>query len=711
VAESLFSPFWHRVSELRPRLRAGVRLQQQPYRGEIWYLLVEDANGHQHRINAPAYEFIGRFDGRASVNELWHLLLEKFGDRAPGQEEIVQTLVRLAEGELIQLDAAIALEGIVRRRAERSRRRRAWVNPLAFSVPLVDPARWLARLDPLAGAVVSGPALAAWAVLVAAAALAAAVNWPLLRAHAEHFASAQYLVMAWIAYPVIKALHELGHALAVRRLGGEVHVLGVTFFCFVPAPYVDASAAGGFRRRGERAVVSAIGIMTELALGAAALFVWLAVEAGAVSDVAFVVLGLCLASSLLFNANPLLRFDGYHLLCDVLDAPNLAARSRAWWLQLLRTLLGGDEAGSVPLGRGEQKWLLAYAPLSFAYRLALGAALALWIGEKSSLLGALAGVLLAVFLVVRPAYAAVAGLWRSLPPGARRLRAGALIAASAAALLAALAVLPVPNSIVASGVVWPADNSRVRVDSEGFVAEVLAHDGDTVIPGTPLFVLSEPSLLAERETLQARLQGLSARQYESILRAPAEARNVLEEIESTRGELARIEARIAQWTVRSKAAGRLFVPHAEDLPGSFAQKGATLAYVLTAAPTVVRAAVSQDDASLVRRQVQGIEVRVAGESAPMAARLARDIPAATRVLPSAALGAPGGGEHAVDPKDKEGTLALEPVFLVDVALEGQRIERMGERARVRFDLAAAPLLVQWQRRLRQLLLSHFNPET
>ena len=84
---SLFSPLWHRVSDLRPRLRGGVRVQRQRYRGETWYLLADEASGRQHRINAAAYEFIGRFDGRASVNDLWSLLLERFGEAAPDQDE------------------------------------------------------------------------------------------------------------------------------------------------------------------------------------------------------------------------------------------------------------------------------------------------------------------------------------------------------------------------------------------------------------------------------------------------------------------------------------------------------------------------------------------------------------------------------------------------------------------------------------------------
>jgi len=235
------------VSDLRPRLRGGVRVQRQRYRGETWYLLADEASGKQHRINAAAYEFIGRFDGRASVNELWSLLLERFGEAAPDQDEIVRTLQRLAEAELVQLQGA-DIAGLFRRSAERARRRRPLVNPLAFSLPLFDPSALLARIEPYALRIFHPAVGIAFAALVVAAAFAAALNWDALRSHAAtYLASGYYLALIWASYPVVKLLHELAHALAVRRWGGQVHEFGVTFLFFTPAPYMDASAAVAFR--------------------------------------------------------------------------------------------------------------------------------------------------------------------------------------------------------------------------------------------------------------------------------------------------------------------------------------------------------------------------------------------------------------------------------------------------------------------------------
>jgi len=709
VAESLFSPFWYRVSDLHPRLRAGVRVQRQIYRDQVWYLLIDAASGRQQRINRSAYELIGRFDGRTSVNQAWTLLLEKLGDNAPAQEEVVRIVARLSESELVQLETAPDIAGLFQKRTERSRRRRPWVNPLAVPLPLFDPSRLLERLAPVSRWLFHPVAFALWGAAVLAAALAAGAHWNALQDHAaKYMTTAYYLTLAWICYPVIKGLHELAHALAVRRWGGEVHEMGVTLLFFMPAPYVDASAANAFRDRWHRAAVSAAGIMVELGLAAAAIFVWLEVEPGVLRDLAFVTLFLCCASTLLFNANPLLRFDGYHLLCDLLEMPNLAIRSQAYWMHLALRLLGGSAPAPV-IGRGERIWLALYMPASSAYRLALALGLTLWLGAKSEWLGWLAALLLVVFMVVRPAWTGLRSLLAALPLGRPRQRAALVSSAVGAGAAALLLAVPLPSTLVVQGVVWPPEQAQVRAENEGFVLEVLARDGQSVEPGTPLIELSEPALSAEHEGLRWRVQGLQAQQYRLMLSDPAQMKNAIEELGRAQTELDRVEERVGHLTVRSKTAGRLVLPRSEDLPGSFVRKGATFGYILTSAPTAVRAVVPNESAPLIRASGRNVAVLLPGLGSPTPARLQRDAPAAAHELPSPALGERGGGRHVTDPADKEGRRTLEPVFLFDVVLQGEVLQSLGQRAWVRFDLEAEPLATQWYRRLRQLLLKHFNP--
>ena len=161
--------------------------------------------------------------------------------------------------------------------------------------------------------------------------------------------------------------------------------------------------------------------------------------------------------------------------------------------------------------------------------------------------------------------------------------------------------------------------------------------------------------------------------------------------------------------MRSKTAGRLVLPHSEDLPGAFVRKGAMLGYVLTAAPAAVRAVVPNESAPLLRAGGRGAEVLLAGRESPTPAHLQRAVPAATQALPSPALGERGGGRQLTDPADKEGTRTLEPIFLFDLELRGVSLQSVGQRAWVRFDLSPEPLGAQWYRRARQLFLKHFNP--
>lgn len=706
---SLFSPLWYRVEALHPRLRPQVSVQRRIYRGEAWYLLVDAVTGRRHRVAQAAYRIIGRCDGSLTVNALWETVQGELGEAAPTQDEIVQLLVLLHEKELLQFEITPDVELLLAR--PDGRRRRFDINPLAFRVALFDPARLLDRLAPLLRWAFHPVALGLWAVIVLGGALAALVHWDALRAHAEtHLATPRYLLLAWLGFPILKLLHELAHGASVRHWGGQVHEMGMTLLFLTPAPYVDASAAGDFRERRRRIAVGAAGVVVELVVAAAALFVWLNVEPGLLADTAFVLMLLGAASTLLVNANPLLRFDGYHVLCDALELPNLAQRSRAYWIWIVqRHVLRVREAAVPETAPGEAKWLLLYAPLSWVYRLALAAAAVLWLGGKSWLLGALTALLVFIALCIKPARALLRALLANLPAH----RAGhARLAAAAIALgvLAALGLLPLPHTTVAQGIVWLPEQAQVRLETGGFIGKLPARDGQRIEPGDLLVVLDDPTLAVSREKLQSRLLGLQAEQYLALLREPTRAQDLGAEIAAVEAELDGIEERIRHLEVRAQTGGRLVMPRQDDLAGTFARQGTTLGYVLDDGSIRVRAAVAEADAGLVRGHTRAIEVRLAeAGTSPLPARLEREVPAATYLLPGAALGDRAGGRHPTDPADPDGTRSLEPVFLFDVAVPSKAIERVGGRVWVRFDHGTAPLASQWYRRASQLLLQHFDP--
>ena len=312
------------VAELSPQLRRHTETFSQLYRGERWYVLRDLASGRHLRFNGQAYELIGRLDGECTVQEIWDQLLETQGDSALTQDEVIQILTQLFAIDALKSGLPADAKALFRRfqQEQRLRRQRAIMNPLSIRVPLLDPDRFLNRFLPWVDPLFSKAGIAAWLMVVGFAALLTLVNFqPLTSAVDLDIISPANLPLMALMYVIIKTLHEFAHAFTVKRWGGEVHEMGITLLVFVPIPYVDASAAWGFRDKHKRALVGAVGILSELFLAALALFIWLSVEPGLIKDAALNAFLIGTVSTILFNANPLLRFDGYYVLQDLIEIP------------------------------------------------------------------------------------------------------------------------------------------------------------------------------------------------------------------------------------------------------------------------------------------------------------------------------------------------------------------------------------------------------
>jgi putative peptide zinc metalloprotease protein len=712
MTQPLVSGSWYRIASLRPSLVAGLKIVRQQVRDQVWHVLVEPGSGRQMRLNPAAYALAGRCDGRSTVEDLWQAELARAGDEAPTQDEALRLLAQLSRAGMLQFDTAPNLSLLFARRSEdEERSRRAFINPLALRTRLFDPTRLLDALAPLVDRLARWPLLLMWIVGVLLAGLAAAVAFPALKVDATRvLATPSSYAIAWLVYPLVKALHELGHALAVRHYGGAVREVGLSLMLLTPAPYVDASAANAFQGARQRAVVSAAGILVELALATLGMLAWTVLSPGLARDTALVVVLVCTISTLVFNANPLLRLDGYYLLCDALELPNLALRSQSWWSSQWRRLLGA--ASALPAGTlsaGESKWLVFHAPASLAYRLALLGALVFWIGHQSWLLGwlaAIALVALGVYAALRKLLLVAAGA-----PDAHSRQRGLMAAgAFAAAVLLVLFVVPAPASVVARGVVWPPDRAQLRPQAAGFIEGEPVRDGADVAAGDVVLTLADPTLVAQREKTASERTGLLAQQYQALLTDPARAADLNAQIERNDAELVRAEQQLENLALRAQSAGRAVWPHERDLPGSYAKRGDMLGYVLGPEPAQVRLVLRDEDLLRVRGRVQSIEVRLAdAPTASLPATLRSETPAATRQLPSAALGDRNGGPVAVDPADKDGLKTQAPVFLLDVLVSELGADRIGGRAWVKLVLPSEPVGLQAVRVLRQMLVRQFSP--
>ena len=714
MSETLFSPSWYRVAALKPRIRAHARILRHSFRDEVWFVLQDDAAERSHRFSPAAYHFIGLMDGERTVQQLWEAASAQLGDGGPTQEEVIRLLGQLHAADALLCDVPPDSMEVFRRYERHERmlwKRRLW-TPLALRFPLWDPDRFLARTQRWVEPLFGWFGILLWLAVVGTGAVLAASHWTdLTEDIADRVLDPKNLVLLWFVYPVVKALHELGHAYATKRWGGEVHEIGVMLLVLSPVPYVDASAAWGFKDKRRRMVVGAAGIAVELFLGALALFTWLAVEPGAVRAIAYNVMLISGVSTLLFNGNPLLRFDGYYVLSDAIEIPNLGQRSNQYLGYLFqRHVLEVREAESPAHTTGERIWMFVYGIGSFVYRIFITFVITLFIAGKFFVIGILLAIWAVATQVLVPVGKGIAYLAAS--PNLRRERGRALYAsvALAAAAVVLVFVLPVPSWTRAEGVIWMPEEVQMRAGADGFIDRLLVPVDSEVRRGQPLVQAEEPFLDARVATLVAQLEEAEAK-YDAMLPTDRVQTAVArEEIVAAQANLARARQRQAELIMRSPANGQLVVPGAADLPGRFVSKGQLVGYVVAPGVLTARVALLQDDIALVRQSTKGVEVMLAGwGSDPIPARIRREVPGASLQLPTAALGSAGGGPIAVDPRDKQGVTALRQVFQIELSLpDAVRSEYFGARVFVRFDHGLEPVGFQLYRAFRRLLLRQFN---
>ena len=712
--EQLFSATWYRVASVRPHLRGHARIVRHVYRGRPAYVLHDLTSQRSHRLEPTAQAVIGLIDGQRTVQQIWELASERLGDEAPTQDELIQLLGQLHAADALQTDVPPDTLELLERYRKKTQRERIgrWLNPFAIRIPLLDPQAWLERCQPLVDAIVNPRGGLLWLAVVLPALGLVALHWPeLSEGFLDRVLTPQNLLLVWLTFPVIKVLHELGHGFVARRFGAEIHDMGIMLLVFTPVPYVDASSASALPSKHQRALVGAGGMLAELFVAALAVYVWVAVEPGVMRAVAFNVMLIAGVTTLGFNANPLLRFDGYYVLADWIEIPNLRVRSNRFFQYLVeRHAFRQREAEPPEANTTERAWLVGFGVASFFYRMFVMLAIMLYVLELSLVLGVILAVISLVGWFGVPLVKGIRFLLYDPKLREVRGRATAVAAGAVALGVALIAVVPAPFRTQSEGVVWIPESAIVRAETEGFVEAVRVQHGDRVAAGDTLFVLRAPELRAEITALEARLRGLAAHYLVEQRTSRARAAMVAEERDHVALRLARARERQRGLAIHAPSAGRVAVPFAIDLPGRFVRKGQVLAHLIETGPTIVRTVVSEDDIDLVRERTERVEIRLVervGKVLP--AQLQRVVPSASEQLPSSALGSAGGGEVAIDPRDERGTRAVEKLFEVDLEIApGVAPARLGGRVYVQFDHGYAPISVQAYRGLRQLLLSRLS---
>lgn len=704
---------WQALSGLTPSLRAHIKVYPQTFRGERWYVLLDEISGSHLRINSSAYNVMGRFDGNITLGSIFEVLHKDANpDDRPERDEIVRLV-----SQLFHLNALNGIKDkttaqLVSDYSEREsgKRFKKLISPLVIRIPMFDPDRLLEKISPEANWFFTGWALFIWLVVFLIGLTTTLLYLPDIQSELSgEIMKPRNLVLLWLLYPFIKLVHEFAHAICVKRWGGEVHEMGVTLLVLTPVPYVNASAASAFKSKWKRALVSGAGILVELFIASLAILLWSLSEPGLFHDC---MLGLFLigaVSTVVFNANPLLKFDGYFVLQDLIEIPNLYSRSAAWYRYVFkRYVLKLDDAVSPQTAHGEKRWFAFYGFASTAYRLVVIVSIVGFLLGKYLIVGALLAVWALVQQALLPIIRFVRYLHTAPELGSKRGTVWKTAGVGLVVFALVVFLLPLPQSTMASGIVWVPEQGQIYAASSGFVDRVHRSHGEKVNAGDLIAEMSDPELELQLKIETSKLRAIGIEQRMTLLTdAAAFAR--LEEDHARQNELVlHLEERTSQLKLNAQTTGILTLPDGLSLSGRYYKQGDLVAHIVDPDRYIVQAVVPESESALIHQSVQKATVRLAEHSRQrIAARVSREIPAPNRQLPSAALGVLGGGGIAVASSDKKGLTTVGKVFHLQLEFEEPlSVAGVGERAYVKLHHRYEPLANRWFRSISQVFLEN-----
>lgn len=714
------SDLWYRVAGARPRVSPHARATRQRAGRSVWYIVEDPVAGEFYRITEAAYLFLGLLDGKRTVQQAFDACAAQLGDESPTQRECIDVLSRMQYHGVLSEDLPLGAAQVSKRRRDAAKKRRTQRlgYGLSISIPLVNPEPLLERLAPAIRVAFSKWGLVVWLLTITAGMYFALSNLDQFAGQLNGILSPSNLIWLGVAFVILRAWHEFGHACAVKAFGGRCTELGLILMALViPFPYCDASASYRFPSSLHRVLVGAGGMIFETFLAAIAAVIWSVTEPGLVHTIAHNAMIISGVTTLAFNANPLLRYDGYYILTDLTATPNLWTRSRELLKFLLERLAFGIRSARPPILRDRAEfWLMfVYATLSYPYRfIVLGTIIwILWTQPAYFGLGVVLAIVAACLWIVWPALKSLSYLlWSSRLIG-RRARALGVVGATLAIVATLVGLVPFPAPAYATAVVYPRAYQTVRPNEDGFIDRVLVRVGDAVEVGQPLLLMSSPDL----ESDLARKRAAMERAIATADVAPSGPRGDVYIadliVAQARRDVERSQSRVDSLTVRATVAGRVAAlpgssTDLDALTGRFVTKGGA-AFVIadTDAPRFRALVVDREYGRAFAGQAPRIHVRIRGDAGRLiSARIERIEPVASTQIFEAALTAPSGGEILMDPEDQSGSRSLRPHFLLDLAPRLEADAPMplpGQRARVRLDGAREPLAQQWIRRVRQSL--------
>jgi putative peptide zinc metalloprotease protein len=583
LAESLIS------SSSRPlsvRKRPDLRSSRHQYQGTGYWVVKEPVGLQYFRFHEEEYYILQMLDGHVSLEQIKEGFEAKFAPQKITFGDLQQFVGMLHRSGLV-ISNSPGQGRALRERGQKKKQKeflgRA-ANIFALRFRGYDPERVLSKILPWTGWLFTIPTLIAALVLMAAAGLLIATQFDTfyekLPSFQQFFAADRWLYLA-LTMAVVKIIHEFGHGISCKKFGGECHELGFMLLVFTPCLYCNVSDSWMLPNKWKRVWIGAGGIYMEMMLASIATFLWWFSEPGLLHDLCLNMMFLNAVSTIVINGNPLLRFDGYYILMDILEIPNLRQKSTEILKRKFQEICLGLELQEDPfLPRRNQGMFALYTIASVIYR---------WV-VVFSICWFLIKVLEPYGLAVLGRAVAVAGfagliaqpIWQTIkfirtPGRLAKVKKGRLAATLgvAAAVIAAVCFIPLPHHVDCAFQIEPVDTAQtVYAGTQGQIREVMVKAGDEVQAGQLIALLENPELevalndkLGELERAKLRKRMLEDLMTIDPGAVAGELSAEIELIASLERTVAKMQTRRDRLRVMARRDGKVLPPPRKEAKG------------------------------------------------------------------------------------------------------------------------------------------------
>jgi putative peptide zinc metalloprotease protein len=535
ATDSLNDPAVRRKA-VRLRVRPDLQSFEQKYEGKTYYVVKDPVCLRYYRFNKQEYFVFRLFDGQHTLEQVRDRFEQEFKPHRLEYQDLEGFARQLVMAGLVQHEAPGAGRHLFERRAKQRRLKRvaALTNILYLKIPIFDPDRILAWLYRYTWWIFTRWFFVLSILFIAAALFHVLLHFDVFYARLpayEEFFTWRSLLYIWLSLGVVKVIHEFGHGLSCKAFGGESHEMGLLLMCLSPCLYCNVTDAWTLADKWKRIIISFAGIYVELMIAAAATFVWwYTPHLPFVNNVAMYLMILCSISTIVFNANPLMRFDGYYILADWMEVPNLREKSNRYLNNLFLSKCLGIEVPPEPyMSPGRKIAFVSYAITSWIYRwivvFSILWMLADFLGPKLKILSQMLALASLASIVVWPTYRIIRNIrQRGRLPDMKAKRVYTTVSI-VTLLILAFFLLPLPISRVHElglVAVHPQAIESVSLPEPARLQRLHVRAGDTVRAGDVLAEFTSEALQVEIEQARAATEAerqIALRLHQEISRS------------------------------------------------------------------------------------------------------------------------------------------------------------------------------------------------